>query len=512
MSCLSKSKLLSFLQCRKRLWLEMHRPELGEITPAKQALFDTGHRVGEVARALYSQGREVCINYTHDLGDTLRDAQLQLFPQRGEGAGALPPLPLAGEGRGEGLAGRREGRVFFEAAFEHEGVLVRTDILEQSSTGMRLIEVKAGAQMKEEYVPDVAIQTWVLDGAGVRITEAALAHINSEFVYHGDGNYAGLLNEVPVGDLAGRVAPRVPEWSREAVHLLAGPEPAVPVGRHCRTPFDCPFIRHCWPKTEYPLTALPKLGARLDEYVARGYRDVRDVPEGELSGETQLRVWRATRANRAEILPALREELRAIPHPRFYLDFETISFAVPIWSGTRPYQAIPFQWSIHLENSSGALAHLEHLDLSGELPARELAQQLIAALGRHGPILTYSDYERQCLRTLADLVPMLAEPLAALEPRLVDLLPIIRRNYYHPAMRGSWSIKSVAPTVVPDLRYEELGEVREGDAAQRAYLEAIHPTTSALRRHELEQALRQYCRLDTLVMVRLVGAFSRATA
>ena len=231
---------------------------------------------------------------------------------------------------------RAEPADFFEATFEHGDVLIRTDVLEQSVAGTRLVEVKAGTHMRDEYLPDVAIQTWVLEGAGVHLNEVALAHINDQFVYRGGGEYQGLLTEQPIADLARRLAERVPQWTRDALGVIAAPEPAVPVGQHCRTPFECPFMHYCWPQAEYPLTVLPKLGARLDEYVARGYRDVRDVPEEEVSGEVRERVWRATRANRAEIAPALRTELRAIGYPRFYLDFETISYAVPIWPGTRP--------------------------------------------------------------------------------------------------------------------------------------------------------------------------------
>ena len=477
---LSKSKLLNFLQCPKRLWLEVHRPELAQVSPATQARFDTGHRVGEIARALYGNGSGVHIGSSKDLSAALRQTQLAF-----EGEGGV--------------------RVFFEATFEHAGVLVRTDILEHSPDRTRLVEVKSATAMKEEYVPDVAIQTWVLDGAGVRVNDIALAHINNQFTYRGNGNYSGLLSEEPIGDLARRMMSQVPGWSDAAQQVLAGPEPRIPVGQHCRTPYECPFITYCWPTTEYPLTALPRLGRKLDEYVARGYRDVRDVPQSEVTGETRLRVWQATLDNRPEIQPALRDELRAIPYPRYYLDFETISFAIPIWPGTRPYQAIPYQWSIDVEKSPGAIEHLEHLDLSGELPARGVAQSLLKALGREGPIVTYSDYERRCIKTLAELVPMLADPLRALESRLVDLLPIMQRNYYHPAMQGSWSIKSVLPAVVPELRYEDLGEIQEGGAAERAYLEAIDPVTPADRREKIRVALLAYCAFDTQAMARLVS-------
>jgi Domain of unknown function(DUF2779) len=482
---LSKSRLLAYLQCPKRLWLSVHRQELARYSQAARHGFETGHRVGEIARLLYAQGRETSVHADLRLLSAFNQAQGLLFP----------------------LEQQPGSKVFFEAAFRHEGVLIRADVLEYSAAGTRLIEVKSGAHVKEEYVPDIAIQKWVINGAGVSLSDIAVAHLNTRFVYPGNGEYRGLLVESPVGELATPLVPQVATWAHAATHTLAGPEPRISVGTHCRTPHECPFIRHCWPQTEYPITGLPRLGAKLDEYVSRGYRDVREVPEEEVSGEARLRVWRSTVANRPDIRPALREELRAIPYPRYYLDFETIEFAVPIWPGTRPRQAIPFQWSIHVERSAGAVEHVEYVDLSGELPVERLARNLLAALGQEGAIVSYSGYEGRCIQTLAGFVPECADELRALEPRLVDLLPIFRRNYYHPAMKGSWSIKAVLPTVAPEMRYDALGEVQEGDAAQRAYLEAINPLTSPARKAEIARALLEYCRFDTHAMVRLAQAF-----
>jgi hypothetical protein len=509
---LSKTRLLNFLQCAKRLWLEAHRPELAEITAATRARFDVGHEVGAIARKLYDNGTGIHIGDSNNLSAALKQTQALLSTPTGPaprigGQASLPlPLPLAGEGRGEGPPATR---VFFEATFEHQGVLVRTDILEHSPARTRLVEVKSSTQVKEEYSSDVAIQLWVLEGSGMHVADIALAHIDNQFTYPGNCNYAGLLVEKPIGDLARRIAPQVPNWTRLAQQTVAGPEPNIPVGTRCRTPYECPFIGYCWPKTDYPLTTLPNLGVKLDEYVARGYRDVRDVPGDEVSGEQRLRVWHATVANRPECHPTLRKELRAIPYPRYYLDFETISSAIPIWPGTRPYQVIPFQWSIHVEPAPGVLEHFDYLDLTGGLPARPLAQALINALGRDGPILTYSNYERQCIQMLAELVPMLGDTLRALEPRLVDLLPIVKRGFYHPAMRGSWSIKALLPAVVPGLSYEQLGEVHAGDEAQQAFIEATRAETSAKRREQLKSSLLEYCRFDTHAMVHVVAQLSR---
>lgn len=484
---LSKSRLLAFLQCPRRLWLEVHRPGLAMVDLERQAQFEAGNRVGEIARTLY------------------------LY--------SSPALPATGKTRAEGIPsgasqlllpfpGAAGVQVLFEPQFTRENILVRADVLEQSATATRLIEVKASASVKPHHIADCAIQTWVLQGSGAAPTTVAVAHIDNRFVYAGDGNYRGLLTEADVTARVDAVTPEVPIWARAAQVIVDGPEPPVPVGQHCFTPHECPFLAHCWPKSEYPLTSLPRLGKRLDDYLARGYRDLRDVPEAELPGGEALRVWRATRANRVEMDPALGDELRALAYPRYYLDFETISPSVPLWAGTRPNQVVPYQWSVHVEPAPGVLEHREYLDLSGEIPARGLARSLVHALGTRGPILTYSGYEKQCLQALATFVPELAAQLQALEARIVDLLPTVRRYYYHPAMQGSWSIKKVLPTVVPEMRYENLGEISEGQGAGRAYLEAISAATSPARREEIRRAMLSYCRFDTEAMVRIVQTFS----
>jgi hypothetical protein len=200
-----------------------------------------------------------------------------------------------------------------------------------------------------------------------------------------------------------------------------------------------------------------------------------------------------------------------VPYPRFYLDFETIQFAIPRWLGTRPYEQIPFQWSCHIEAESDPLAHAEFLDISGELPLRGCAEALIAALGDRGPILTYSAFEKTVIRQLATRLPDLHDDLLALIPRLFDLLPLIKGHYYHAQMKGSFSIKAVLPTIAPDLTYDDLDEVQDGIGAQIAYEEAVDPAGSEERRTQLSAALRHYCERDTLAMVRLVQHFASST-
>ena len=195
--------------------------------------------------------------------------------------------------------------------------------------------------------------------------------------------------------------------------------------------------------------------------------------------------------------------------PGYFLDFETIQFAVPIWKGIRPYQIITFQFSVHTVAESGQLSQTAFLDLSGDDPSERLAKALITACGECGPVFVYNAaFEPTRICELAECYPDLAKPLLDINARIVDLLPIARNRYYHPSQQGSWSLKSVLPAVVPELSYDQLDGVADGGMAMDAFCEAIQPVTSAERKSEIEKQLQTYCQLDTFATVRLWEFFS----
>lgn len=472
---LSKSKILSGLQCPRRLYLDVHRPDLARASASAEYAFAEGHRVGEVARTFYPEG--TLIRHDEDLGRALEETRKWL-----EGGEAT----------------------VFEATVQHDGVLIRADILVREAHGDRLVEVKSSTGLKEHYLSDCAIQAWVLNNAGLSLHRVELAHVDSGFVYGGDGDYRGLLKYADITRETAPLEKEVPKWVSRFRATLAGEEPEVEPGDRCEDPYPCPYRPHCQPgQPEYPVSILPRGGEIAAELLAEGYADLRDVPPGRLSNPNHERVRRVTRSGKAELSPAAGEALRSLPYPRYYLDFETVSFAVPIWAGTRPYQQLPFQWSCHIEDEQGQITHAEFLDTSGEAPMRPLAESLIRTLGDRGPVFSYSHFERTVIRGLAQAFPDLAEDLEALASRLVDLLPLIREHYYHPAMKGSWSIKAVLPTIAPDLNYADLGEVQDGMAAGAAYKELLIADISETRKEEIVGSLREYCKLDTEAMVRL---------
>jgi hypothetical protein len=478
---LSKSRLISAWQCPKKLHLEKHHRDLAVVTAQMESAFAGGHQVGDVAQKIYGtkDSVEIAFNFKTMVAETEA-----LFKD-----GARFPI--------------------FEATFRYEGVLIRADVMIPDGDGWRVIEVKASTSVKDYHVFDCAIQDWVLRNAGINVSSISLAHIDNQFVYAGDGDYTGLLKETDLTEEARALEPQVVELLGKARQAVSGPMPDMNVGAHCFQPYECQFQTHCWPTdTRFPVAGLGGSKARLAEFVAQGARDILDVDENSISSESQQRILRVTCKGEAEILDGAGKELAALPFPRYYLDFETVAPGVPVWEGTRPYQQQPVQWSCHIEDEGGEVRHEEFLDLSGKAPMRALAEALIACLGEQGPVLMYTGFERRVIEELAGTFPDLANSLEEISNRLFDLYPLVKQNYYHPDMLGSWSIKAVLPCIAPDMNYSDLEGINEGTAAADGFMEAISPATDMVRKLELEEQLRRYCRFDTEAMLEIVRFFT----
>lgn len=485
---LSKSRLISAWQCAKRLHLEKHHPELGAVSSRTESLWATGYQVGDIAQQLYGTDASVEIPFDQRTGIMVAATRRLLDD------GADFPI--------------------FEATFRYENVLIRADVLIPDGEGWRVIEVKASTSVKDYHVLDCAIQDWVLRHSGINVTSIALAHIDNQFVYPGHGDYRGLLTENDLTEEVRTLEPTVLELVAKARDAVSGPMPNVAIGGQCTSPYECQFIGHCWPThAEYPVTGLGGSRARLAEYVLQGCTDIRDVDAATIAAETQQRIHHVTCKGAPQVLEGAKRALDALPYPRYYLDFETIGPAIPIWPGTRPYAPLPVQWSCHIDDgngdgTSGRMRHEEFLDLSGAPPMRQLAEQLIACLGEAGPVLMYTSYEKSVINGLIAMFPDLAQPLQRIVDRLYDLHPVVKANYYHPKMLGSWSIKAVTPALVPDMDYAMLDGIKEGTGASDGFLEAIHQDTTPARKAELEVQLRRYCRFDTEAMVEIVHALT----
>ena len=478
---LSKSKYLAGWQCPLRLWHQCYNQHLAsEVSPAQQSLFDTGHEVGELATRLYGEG--VLME-----SDPLRHEQAVCETYRA----MEDPLVKA----------------IYEASFVYDDVRVRVDILARiGSSKWNLIEVKSSTRVKNEYLPDVAVQYHVLKGVGLDIDRVILLHLNNQYVY--DGGKLDLEHFFIPSDLTQETLLSQEEISgklQEFRDMLQNPHPpgAIP-SRSCFNPHPCEFWEHC--RQDMPEHWIIELGGigqnKLNELTSMGIEDIRSVPDSFPLSDIQNRIRNCVKNNEEYLSRELRSELEGVEYPVHFLDFETLGLAIPRYPGTRPYQTVPFQWSDHVLHEDGRVEHREYLCEEDKDPREEFARALLGALGRDGSIVTYTTYEEGVIRGLAEDFTQYGDQLLDTSGRIKDLHAIIRRNYYHPGFHGSFSLKSVVPALLPDMNYEHLA-IQEGQQAGLEYLRMIDPSTSTDERGRIKAALLAYCGQDTLTMVKI---------
>ncbi len=478
---LSKSKFLAGLQCLKRVFLEVHHPQLASPPDAStQAMLEMGIEIGELARSLFPGGVYV--------GESHRQREAALART----TSVINDLTVP---------------AIFEGAFEHDGVLVRVDILHRiegepgGRHAWRLIEVKSSSRVKDVHLDDLAIQRYVLQCAGIHVTTMCLMHINTQYLYQGGD--IDLQTLFTLEDVSQAVTERgllVPDrLAAMKSAVMQSEAPSVQPDRHCHTPYECPFWAHC--TTDKPprwVYHLPGSKQAVSQLIEQGISTIDEIPDG-----TKLTlVQRRVKDNVEWISPKLRAVLESVQYPVHHLDFETVMLAIPRYPSTRPYQALPVQWSNHIEAESGELHHEEFMHVEASDPRTRLAGALIESLGEQGHICVYSPYERSVLEQLAEALPDLRPELKQIIARIWDLYEVIKEHYYHPEFLGRYSIKDVLPAVVPSLGYDDL-MIKEGGQAASEYYRMVFLETDWIERAKIQEALLQYCKRDTLAMVEL---------
>ncbi len=473
---LTKWRFVSGARCHKLLWWQVHEPLAPELQPDKvlQDLFDQGRQVGERARTLF------------------RDAVLIPPGARDERAAATQDAIDGGAG------------TILEAAFQADDTFIAADVLTHGAAGWELIEVKSASSVKDEHLPDATIQAHVLSRNGVAPARVSIMHLNKEFRHPVTND---LLVRADVTDQVAGALGDVPRQVEEQLAMLAGPLPDVPLGLHCFQPRDCPFHDRCWPKDERHISTLYDVGpVRTVAWMRQGVHRLDDLPKGATLSFAQLRQLKALAAGKMIVEPTLARALEPFNvEPIGFLDFETIQRAIPVWDGMAPWGQAPAQFSYHESLSSGGYRHEAFL-AEGPLDARpEIARRLVAATAGARAVVTYSGFEKAKIRGLQAAVPEFAEPLRALEGKLVDLLPVIRNTVYHPGFRGSFSIKNVLEPLVPELSYSDLiivnGLWASVEIARLLFMADRIPPDE---RDRVRQDLLDYCERDTFAMVRLL--------
>ena len=441
---ISKSSFIRGMQCHKSLWLHLNDPEdRDETSESQQQIFETGYMVGFLAQQLFPGG----VDASRDEHEKVQEA-------------VAYTAALIDNGQS----------VIYEAAFSDGETLCYMDILVKESDGWAAYEVKASTQVKEYQINDVAFQYYVITRAGLPLKRVSLVHINNQYVRHGELDLQQLFT---IELMITRILPMQKDIPGKLLllqeMLKAGVMPDVTMGSQCNKPFPCDFLEFC--------------------------RQSCVVEEGE--GE-------ARKANRDQ--DALDDFLDDLAYPLYYMDFETIQFAVPRYDESRPYQQIPFQYSLHVQQiKDGPVEHYEFLGIPPADPRPEFIQSLLARIGEIGSIIVWNQaFENTRLREIARDFPEYAAGIDCLLARVADLMvPFRRKHLYTPDMNDSYSLKAVLPALVTDLSYSDL-EIQEGGTASIIY-ESLYQENDPEQVRLNRENLLAYCKMDTLSLVRILG-------
>ena len=482
---LSKSLYTRGLQCEKSLWLKKKKPGVLQAPDdGAQAVFDTGTSVGELACELFSGGER--IEYTGDFNAQM--AKTKELIERGT-------------------------EVIYEATFCFDGILVMVDILRICEDGLIINEVKSSTSVKEVYIDDASIQYYVISSLGYKVSSVNIIHIDSSYVRGENLELEKLFHAEDVSEQIMQKQAEIPQILSKFEEILSkNVEPEVDIGPHCSDPYHCDAWEYCWCEQrgipEYSIFNISRLRSdkKFDLYKngVIKFEDIKELDKFNASQQIQIR----SELSQEEIIDkdAINEFLGTLSYPLYHLDFETFQQAVPEFVGLRPYEQIPFQFSIHKEDGNGNLEHFEFLAEVGADPRYELALNLIKFIPQDACVLAYNmSFERGVIRRLAVNYPRISSELMAIHDNIKDLMaPFASKSYYHPKMQGSYSIKYVLPALVPEFEsaYKDLNLIHHGGEAMQAYEAMTH--MSADEREAYKKALLAYCKLDTLAMVKVL--------
>jgi predicted RecB family nuclease len=472
---ISKVIFLNAGVCPTLAWFQRHGVAAPRLSEGERFLLEQGREIGLKARRLFPDGVLVDEDDVSIAAETTR---------------RLVADPAV--------------TTIFEPAFRVEDCVGRADIITRVERGWQVIEVKSGTSASAQYVRDLAYTTMVVGANGLPAVSSVLALVSREYRLGMDD--ARFFRFEDCTD-AIRASSAAMEKARPAVQsVTAGRRPLAKLKRACR---ECPYFdSHCLGiGRQHDVLDLPRLTktgfAKLED---AKIASIAAIPPGFGLTPAQERVRASVVSGQPWVSRGLRRDLEEIAWPAFYLDFETVNAAVPLYPDVAPYTQIPFQYSLDIRDAPGG--PVEHRDFLADPRRdcrRDLIDRLLADAGADGSIVVYSSFEKTVLNGLADLFPDLRADVQALVIRLVDLKAIFEKHYYHPSFRGSYSIKVVLPVLVPGLSYDDL-VIADGSTASAAFARMAHAVADVDEERRLRSDLLAYCGRDTIAMARLHDA------
>jgi hypothetical protein len=480
---LSKSSYIKGLQCEKHLYLyKYHYDEMDELSEMQKAIFKRGINVGELAQKLFPGGVVAAQGDPPDYEKALKKTKELIDSNE---------------------------KVIYEAAFMFNDVLSIADIFVMEKGGAKVYEVKSSTSISETYLNDAALQYYVISGQGIRVKDFSIIYINNQYIRKGDLNLEELFTTESVLESILPMQKSVKEnINRLKKVILKKKMPGIDIGEHCYNPYTCGFFDYC--RKHIPEVSIFDFSgmhlAKKYELYRNGIIRLDDVPEDfplNKNNKLQLDVFKSGKPLIDK--NAINNFISDLHYPLYFMDFETFQPAVPLFDNSKPYQQIPFQYSVFLKtNKNSEAEHFEFLAEPGEDPRKKFTENLLIVTKGKGDVLVYNKtFEITRLNEIARDFPEYADEIEKLVSRIKDLMiPFQKKYYYAPEMKGSYSIKAVLPALVPELSYDEL-EINEGGLASIAY-ESLQTETDLMFIAEIKQQLLEYCKLDTLGMVRIL--------
>ncbi len=480
---LSKSSFIRGVQCEKHLYLyKFHYKEMDQLSEMQKAIFKRGTDVGKLAQQLYPNGVDAspATQFEYDKAVKVTKELLE-----------------------------KKQKVIYEASFNFSDVLSVADIVVSDKSGLKVFEVKSSTSISETYIRDAALQYWVISNCGYKIKDFSITYINNQYVRNGELE----LDKLFITESVLKLILPLQKWVEENVDrfkkvLAKRSIPVIDIGEHCYDPYTCGFYEYC--RKHIPANSIFDLsGIHLNKkynLYRNGIIKLEDVPDdADLSknARLQLDVYKSKK----DLIDkkAIKEFLSDLNYPIYFMDFETFQPAVPMFDNSKPYQQIPFQYSLHYKkNKNSKIDHFEFLTDTGNDPRIKFIENLLRDTKGEGDILTYNkSFETLRLKEIAEVFPKYRTEIEERISRVKDLMiPFQKKYYYTSKMQGSYSIKYVLPALIPELSYENL-EINEGGLASVAF-ESLYYETDLMRIAEIRHNLLEYCKLDTYAMVKLL--------
>ena len=475
---LTKSKYLAGIQCHKLLWYLFNKPDVfPEVSAEKQAIFDQGHLVGDYSKQLFPNGVE--IKYKDTFPNKIRKTNLLI----------------------------KNRKIIFEAMIVKNNLYSQPDILVPvNKDEWDIFEVKSATKVKDINLEDVAFQKYLYELYGLKIRKSYVMVINNEYVRKGKIEPEKLFKKIEVSEEIKDLISSVKQKADEMFKIinLKNP-PDIKIGPWCSNPYDCDLNYMCWdfiPK--HNVTNLYRISSKQFDLINNGILKIKDVPDDFKVTANQRKQIECAKTNKPYInKEKIKEFIDELEYPLYFLDFESVNPAVPLFDNTRPYQQIVFQYSLHIKKTKNS--ELEHFGLiATKDPRKEIIEDLKQNLGKKGSIIVYNQsFEIQRLKDMAAWFPEHSKFIENTIKRVVDLITPFRRfYYYHPEQQGSCSIKYVLP-VLTDLSYENMA-IPDGGEAQREYVRVTQTEVSYKEKKKVFKALEKYCELDTYAMVEIL--------